>query len=60
MIDRLAAGALFALLAACSSQPAPPGAVSIDEDRQLNEAAAMLDANSVSAAEVARNEDRQQ
>jgi hypothetical protein len=35
------------LLAACSGDPAPPGAATADEERQLNEAAAMLDANSV-------------
>ncbi len=46
---RAAAGALLALLAACSSQPGAPGAVSADEARQLNEAAASLDANSVDA-----------
>jgi hypothetical protein len=37
----------MALLAACSGDPTPPGAASADEERQLNEAAAMLDANSV-------------
>jgi hypothetical protein len=37
----------FLLVAACTSQPDQPGAVTADEDRQLNEAAAMLDANSV-------------
>lgn len=35
------------LLAACSSQPDTPGAITADEERQLDEAAAMLDANSV-------------
>ena len=33
----------------CSSEPEAPGAITADEDRQLNEAAAMLDANSMSA-----------
>ena len=46
----LVRGALpLLLLAACSSQPDDPGAVTADEARQLNEAAAMLDANSVDA-----------
>lgn len=36
------------LLAACSSEPTAPGAPSADEEQQLNDAAAMLDANSVS------------
>ncbi|WEK42304.1 MAG: hypothetical protein P0Y64_12975 [Candidatus Sphingomonas colombiensis] len=54
---RFAAGASLALLAACSSQPAAPGAVTADEERQLNEAAAMLDANSVSAAAVIGNDE---
>ena len=45
------------LLAACSgSADAPPGATSADEDRQLNEAAAMLDANSISLNAVAPDE----
>jgi hypothetical protein len=35
------------LLAACSSQLDDPGAVTADENRRLDEAAAMLDANSV-------------
>ena len=44
-----AAGALLflAALSACSSANAPPGAVTRDEAQQLNDAAAMLDANSV-------------
>ncbi len=37
------------LLAACSSQLDDPGAVTADEAHQLNEAATMLDANSVDA-----------
>ena len=44
--------AALLLLAACHSAPDDPGAVSPDEDRQLNDAAAMLDANSVSVNEV--------
>ena len=42
---------LVALLAACSSH-APTGAVTADEASQLNDAAAMLDANSVDANAV--------
>ncbi|QNE31940.1 hypothetical protein F1C10_08320 [Sphingomonas sp. NBWT7] len=42
-------GALAALLllAACSLEPDAPGAISADEEQQLNDAAAMLDANSI-------------
>ena len=42
-------GALLVLsaLSACSPTSEPPGAVTRDEARQLNDAAAMLDANSV-------------
>ncbi len=40
------------LLAACSAEPTAPGAPSADEEQQLNEAAAMLDANSVSLDNV--------
>ena len=47
----IAAGALLAL-AACSAHPDDPGAVSADEAQQLNDAAAMLDANSVDANAV--------
>lgn len=36
-------------LTACSSQPDDPGAVTPEEAQQLNDAAAMLDANSVDA-----------
>jgi hypothetical protein len=35
------------LLAACSGEPDQPGQVTVDEERQLNQAAEMLDANSV-------------
>ncbi|KQS48958.1 hypothetical protein ASG20_07655 [Sphingomonas sp. Leaf198] len=47
-------GALFAIssLAACSPA-SEPGAVTADEAHQLNEAAAMLDANSVDLNAVA-------
>ena len=41
------------LLAACSSQPDAPGAITADEERQLNEAAEMLDANSIRLDEAA-------
>jgi uncharacterized lipoprotein len=37
----------LALLAGCSATPEDPGQVTADEDRQLNEAAEMLDANSI-------------
>ena len=37
-------------LAGCSGSDDQPGVVTADEARQLNEAAAMLDANSVDAA----------
>lgn len=37
------------LLPACSAEPEQPGGVTADEARQLNEAAAMLDNDSVSA-----------
>ncbi|WP_267383373.1 hypothetical protein [Sphingomonas sp. GC_Shp_2] len=47
----MAAAAAFAL-AACSSHTDQPGAVTADEARQLNDAAAMLDANSVDANAV--------
>ncbi|WP_375403103.1 hypothetical protein [uncultured Sphingomonas sp.] len=38
---------LALLLAACSATPDDPGQVTPDEDRRLNEAAEVLDANSV-------------
>ncbi|WP_176472960.1 hypothetical protein [Sphingomonas lenta] len=40
------------LLAACSVEPEQPGQVSADEARELNEAAEMLDANSIDLNEV--------
>jgi hypothetical protein len=51
-----AAAAAFLLLAACSSHPDAPGATTADEARQLNDAAEMLDANSVDADAVTTNE----
>lgn len=35
------------ILAGCTSADDPPGALTRDEERQLNDAASMLDANSV-------------
>lgn len=35
------------VIAACSGDPTPPGSPTSDEERQLNEAAEMLEANSV-------------
>ena len=48
---RLAAALLPAMLSltACSAEPDQPGGVTAEEARQLNEAAAMLDANSMDA-----------
>jgi hypothetical protein len=43
------------LLAACSSEPAPSTAVTADEERQLNDAAAMLEANSVTLDDLSDN-----
>lgn len=43
------AAAAALLLLGCSAEPDQPGGVTADEARQLNEAAAMLDANSVDA-----------
>lgn len=42
-------------LAGCGGTDSPPGAVSTDEARSLDEAAEMLDPNSVSAAAMARD-----
>ena len=52
----VALAGLSLALAACSSANDAPGAVTADEARQLNEAAAMLDANSVDAGAVTVNE----
>lgn len=41
------------LLAACSSQPDAPAGLTADDQRQLNDAAEMLDANAISADAVA-------
>ncbi len=38
---------LLVLATACSQEAAPPGAATADEEQQLNDAAAMLEANSV-------------
>ena len=54
MRSRLAFALLiFGALGGCSSRGDQPGAVTADEARQLNDAAAMLDANSVDANAVA-------
>lgn len=42
-------------IAACSAEPSDPGAVTADEEQQLNDAAAMLDANSVSLDAIEDN-----
>ena len=44
--------AAILLLAACGSNDDAPGSVSASEAQQLNDAAAMLDANSVNANAV--------
>lgn len=46
---------LLLIASGCSSEPTEPGAVTADEERQLNDAAAMLDANSVSLEAVDDN-----
>ena len=52
--DGVVVGALFAACALAACSPASePGAVTADEAHQLNEAAAMLDANSVDLNAVA-------
>ena len=45
----VAALLLAPALWACSAEPEQPGGVTADEAQQLNEAAAMLDANSIDA-----------
>ena len=47
---------LLASASGCTSQPEAPAAISYDEERQLNDAAAMLDANSLSPATMHDNE----
>lgn len=54
----LSAGLLLAV-AGCSGGGEQPGALSADEERQLNDAAAMLDANSVALEAVGGNESDQ-
>lgn len=51
------AGALLLPLAllACSSEPTDPTAVTPEEESQLNDAAAMLDANSIALDEPVDN-----
>lgn len=45
------------LLAACSADPDPqPGGLTADDQQQLNDAAEMLDANSVDLNAVTTNE----
>jgi hypothetical protein len=46
----------LALLAACNRAEDAPGAIGADDQRQLNEAAAMLDANSVDIDAVTQPE----
>lgn len=48
--------ALLVALTACASEPGPPNGLTADDQRQLNEAAEMLDANSVSLDAVTSNE----
>jgi len=53
-----AAIAATVLVAACSGPADTPGALSVEDDRRLNDAAAMLDANAVDAnATVANGSD---
>ena len=60
MMRRLTIAALAAMLAACSpGDSSTPGATSADEDRQLNDAAAMLDINSVDADSLAPANDQE-
>jgi hypothetical protein len=55
MRHRIALVAAALAVAACGRDPDPPGALSADDERQLNEAAAMLDANAVEPETVADN-----
>lgn len=53
----LGAAIVLLLLSGCSSRgDDQPGTVTADESRQLNDAAAMLDANSIDANAVATND----
>ena len=47
---------LLALLLAACAPDAPAGSITADEDRQLNEAAASLDANALSPDETGDEE----
>ncbi len=55
----LSAGLLLAAAACSAGGGEQPGALSADEERQLNDAAAMLDANSVALEAVSENESDQ-
>ncbi len=56
MLKRTAVAALpLLLLAACQGDDSAPGATSASEEQGLNDAAAMLDANSVDANAVTLN-----
>jgi PBP1b-binding outer membrane lipoprotein LpoB len=58
---RRAITAMALLLGACSSAPDPqPGTVTTDQTQQLNDAAEMLDANSIALAPAATANDRTQ
>ena len=46
----------FLLLAACSSRPGAPVGLTADDQQQLNEAGAMLDADSMAPRAVLTNE----
>ena len=50
---------LLLFATACSNDPAPPGAPTADEERQLNEAAMMLEANSVALDNLTEEEGEQ-
>lgn len=52
---RLSLAPLALLVAACSSGSPDPSVVTADEERQLDEAAAMLDANSVALDNVTQD-----
>jgi hypothetical protein len=57
MIRRLAPFTAVLLLAACGgAEDADPGGISAGEAQELNDAAAMLDANAVELNEVTANE----
>lgn len=56
MLKRTAVAALpLFLLAACQGSDSPAGATSASEEKGLNDAAAMLDANSIDANAVNLN-----